>query len=169
MNERSRLDLAAKSPAVEIREVPPPARQTLPRVDSRVTPYVRPRKFPDGRVTLELHLPFCCFPAYRTDGKPSVLTALLPDHPIARGVPTSFLIPQEEMYDEPFHVPAPDEVVFEERWPTGEWFRSVMTWRLGGGRVVYVRPGHETFPVYTQPAPLRIVANAVNWLATSPG
>jgi trehalose utilization protein len=31
---------------------------------------------------------------------------------------------QTEMYDEPFHVPEPDEVIFEERWASGEWFRS---------------------------------------------
>ena len=30
------------------------------------------------------------------------------------------------MYDEPFHVPEPDEVILEERWAGGEWFRSGM-------------------------------------------
>ena len=41
-----------------------------------------------------------------------------------------------------------DEVIFEERWPTGEWFRSGMLWNIGGGKVFYFRPGHETFPVF---------------------
>ncbi len=72
------------------------------------------------------------------------------------------------MYDEPFHVPDPDEVIFEERWPTGEWFRSGMVWTIGKGRVFYFRPGHETFPVYKQPLPLKVITNAVRWLATGP-
>ena len=169
MNERSRLDAAKTAPTgAEVREVPPPQRQTLPKRDSRVTPYVEPRKFPDGSVRLDLHLPYCCFPSYRTDGKPSQVRVLKPDHPIAEGLPTSFEIPQEEMYDEPFHVPEPDEVVFEERWPTGEWFRSGMVWTIGKGRVFYFRPGHETFPVYKQAMPLKVVANAVHWLASNP-
>ena len=83
-------------------------------------------------------------------------------------LPSTFEIPKEEMYDEPFHVPDPDHVVFEERWPTGEWFRSGMLWKIGAGWVFYFRPGHETFPVYKQPLPLQVVTNAVNWLATGP-
>jgi len=168
MNERTRLDVARKFPgtAAEVRIVPPPQRSTMPKADSQVTPYVRERKFPDGRTTLDVHLPFCGFPAYRTDGRPSFVKVLEPDHPIARGVPSTFEIPREEMYDEPFHVPEPDEVILEERWPTGEWFRSGMLWTIGKGKVFYFRPGHETFPVYKQAEPLRIVANAVSWLAS---
>jgi trehalose utilization protein len=59
-------------------------------------------------------------------------------------------------------------VVIEERWATGEWFRAGMVWKLGKGRVFYFRPGHETYPTYTQEVPLRIVTNAVRWLATNP-
>lgn len=170
MNERTRTDVALAYPTAanhieEVTFIPPPRRNTLPRPDSRVTPYVRERRFPDGTAKLEVNLPFCCFPAYRNDGKPSYLTVLKPDHPIARGVPRSFEIPREEMYDEPFHVPAPDEVILEERWATGEWFRSGALWKIGKGRVFYFRPGHETYPTYKQEVPLRIVTNAVNWMA----
>ena len=69
------------------------------------------------------------------------------------------------MYDEPFHVPEPDEVILEERWAGGEWFRSGSLWKLGKGRVFYFRPGHETYPVFMQEAVLRILSNAVRWLA----
>ena len=86
-----------------------------------------------------------------------------PDRP---GHPPQFEVPQTEMYDEPFHVPEPDEVVLEECWASGEWFRSGMVWQLGEGRVFYFRPGHETYPVYKQPMPLRILTNAVRWLGT---
>ena len=111
-----------------------------------------------------IHLPYCCFPAYRGDGKPSRLRVLRPEHPIAAGIPAEFELPQTEMYDEPFHVPEPDEVILEERWASGEWFRSGAVWTLGRGRVFYFRPGHETFAIFKEPIPLKILANAVRWL-----
>ena len=92
---------------------------------------------------------------------------LAPDHPIVAGIPREFQIPQTEMYDEPFHVPEPDEVILEERWASGEWFRSGAIWKLGQGRVFYFRPGHETFPVFKAAIPLRILTNAVRWLGSS--
>ena len=153
MYERTRLDAAARPrPAggdrVEITYVPPPRRYTVPSADGRITPFVWWRKFPDGVTKATVHLPYCCFPAYRGDGKPSEVRVLKPDHPIADGVPRVFPIAQTEMYDEPFHVPEPDDVILEERWAGGEWFRSGAIWNLGRGRVFYFRPGHETFPVY---------------------
>lgn len=173
MNERSVTDLEkslpAGSPKPEIRLVPPPQRSTVPKRDARVTPYAEPRKFQDGSVKVDLHLPFCCFPAYRNDGKPSQLRVLKPEHPIVAGVPAVFEIEHEEMYDEPFHVPPPDEVILEERWGTGEWFRSGMLWKVGKGEVFYFRPGHETYPTYRQEWPLRVVTNATRWLARAQG
>jgi trehalose utilization protein len=171
MNERTRLDAVARLTAaagdrVELSYVPPPQRYTLPKADARITPYVWWRKYPDGVAKAEVHLPYCCFPAYRGDGKPSAMRVLLPDHPIAEGIPSKFQIPQTEMYDEPFHVPDPDEVVLEERWASGEWFRSGAIWKLGRGRVFYFRPGHETFPVFKQQIPLKILLNAVRWLGS---
>ena len=113
----------------------------------------------------KLTLPGCIFPAYRGDGAPSHVTTLLPDHPIAAGLPLKWDVTQTEMYDEPFHVPRPDAVVFEERWDKGEHFRSGCVWQVGKGRVFYFRPGHETFPVFQQAGPLRAVENAVRWAA----
>ncbi len=171
MNERTRLDFAEKlqtgaNDRVEITYVAPSPRYTVPKDDARLTPCVSWRKFPDGHKAATVYLPLCCFPAYRHDGKPSRMKVIQPDHPIARGVPPEFEIPQTEMYDEPFHVPEPDEVILEERWATGEWFRSGAIWKLGKGRVFYFRPGHETYPVFTQDLPLKILANAVRWLAS---
>ena len=169
MNERTRLDFAAKlerggNERVEVTYVAPSPRYAVPKTDSRLTPCVSWRKFPDGQSAATVYLPVCCFPAYRGDGKPSRVKALKPDHAIAKGVPAEFEIAQTEMYDEPFHVPEPDEVIFEERWATGEWFRSGAIWKLGKGRVFYFRPGHETYSVFTQGLPLQILANAVRWL-----
>lgn len=111
-----------------------------------------------------LSLPLCVFPAYRPDGAPSHVTTLLPRHPIAAGLPAKWDVAQTEMYDEPFHVPPPDAVIFEERWDKGEHFRSGCLWQVGKGRVFYFRPGHETYPIYKQAEPLRVVENAVRWL-----
>lgn len=113
----------------------------------------------------KLVLPKCAFPSWRGDGAPSHVTTLLPNHPIAAGLPEKWDIPHTEMYSEPFHVPAPDEVVFEEKWDKGEHFRSGCVWKIGKGRLFYFRPGHETFAVYQQPEPLRVMENASRWLA----
>ena len=116
----------------------------------------------------KLTLPQCVFPSYRADGAPGHLSTLLPQHPIAAGLPAQWDIPQTEMYGEPFHVPTPDEIVFEEKWDKGEHFRSGCVWQVGKGRVFYFRPGHETYPVFKQAEPLRVVENAVRWLSTAP-
>ncbi|MDB4863067.1 ThuA domain-containing protein [Pirellulaceae bacterium] len=156
------------SEQLDLKYVDPPRRYFAPDRDDLLTPRFYPRKFPNGRTELVIHWPNCCFPAYRNDGKPSTLYTIQPDHPIAQGIPLRFQLPSTEMYDEPFHVPEPDEVIFEERWPTGEWFRSGMIWNIGDGKVFYFRPGHETFPVYKQEVALNIIENAVRFLGKKP-
>jgi len=56
-------------------------------------------------------------------------------------------------------------VILEERWASGEWFRSGALWALGLGKVFYFRPGHETFGIYKETIPLKILTNAVRWLS----
>ncbi len=175
MRERARADaLAALVPAERATAVFVETNlfanfRTAPAYTTLRTPSVIYRKPPDQAVEIRLTLPNCCFPAYRPDGQPSHVRILLPDHPIARGVPLEFAIPQTEMYDEPFHVPEPDAVVFEERWKTGEWFRSGAVWNLGRGKIVYFRPGHELYPVFKNEHVLRIIENAVRWFGTEKG
>lgn len=101
---------------------------------------------------------------WRADAKPGHIQTLLPDHPIAKGLPSRWSIPQTEMYAEPFHVPEPDSVVFEETWELGERFRSGCTWAVGRGYVFYFRPGHETYPVFLQDENLKVIENAAAWL-----
>jgi trehalose utilization protein len=172
MYERTRLDaeksLKRDGAKVEIQYVEPPKRYTLSKTGDRLTPYTELRKFPDGSEKATVHLPYCCFPAYRTDGKSSQVRVLKRDHVIAKGLPEQFELPQTEMYAEPFHVPEPDEVILEERWASGEWFRSGMVWKLGKGHVFYFRPGHETYPVFKEKPVLQLLENAVRWLASKP-
>jgi trehalose utilization protein len=172
MYERTRLDAertlkSASGAKVEIAYIEPTKRYTVPKNTDRLTPYIDRRKFLDGTEKATVFLPYCCFPAYRADGKPSQIRILKPDHPIASGLPEKFEIPHTEMYAEHFHVPEPDEVLLEERWASGEWFRSGMVWTLGKGRIFYFRPGHETYPVYKEKIVLQIMENAVRWLGSS--
>ena len=142
-----------------------PKRFVVPKRNDPLTPSSKREMGADGKLHMQITLPCCVFPAFRADGKPSHVTTLLPDHPIARGIPKNWDIPQTEMYDESFHVPPPDEVVFEERWAGGEHFRSGCVWKIGRGKIFYFRPGHEIYPVYKQELPLRVIENACGWLA----
>ncbi len=169
MNERAIADALASLTPDERKtaktEVIRPEKYGQPGRNDPLTPTVDRQRAADGTLVLKINLPNCCFPAYRPDGKPGHIRVLLPKHPIVKGVPHEFDIPHTEMYDEPFHVPRPDEVVFEERWDAGERFRSGSVWQLGKGRVFYFRPGHETFDVFKQPDVLKILENAARWLA----
>ena len=84
-----------------------------------------------------------------------------------KGVPQKFEITSTEMYDEPFHIPEPDEVVFDERWETGEWFRSGAIWNIGKGQLFYFRPGHETYDVFDNQNVLKIIENSCFWMFDS--
>jgi trehalose utilization protein/predicted GH43/DUF377 family glycosyl hydrolase len=167
MQERAKTDA--------IRDVPEADRPTakweyvnespygkLVKEGDRLTPWVQKL---DGNVW-RLTLPQCVFPTWRADGKPSHVTTLKPKHPLAAGLPEKWDIPQTEMYGGAFHVPTPDEIVFREDWDKGERFSSGCVWKVGKGRVFYFRPGHETYPIFKQAEPLRVVENAVRWLGT---
>lgn len=172
MYERAREDALAKLKPEErakakLKEVYPKPFKAPKRGDP-ISPAAQYRRAADGHIEVTLKLPNCCFPSYRPDGKTSEVRTLLPRHPIARGIPARFTIPQTEAYDEPFHVPQPDAVIFEERWTPGERFRSGSLWKLGKGWVFYFRPGHETYPIFKQPIPLKILENAVRWLGSKP-
>lgn len=168
MYERTREDARRRyqdppnGPPVKFDFIPPGGR-FVPTADSIRTPaYYAMRR--GDQLTVRVDLPNCVFPAYRPDGKPSTVRVLNPDHPVTAGLPASFEIAQTEMYADPFHVPEPDEVLFEETWEAGESFRSGLIWKIGSGKIFYFRPGHETYPVYQQERPLQILSNAVKWL-----
>ncbi|MGH8247970.1 MAG: ThuA domain-containing protein [Gammaproteobacteria bacterium] len=96
---------------------------------------------------------------------PQTIKVLAPKHPVAKGI-KDFVIPQDEMYVNPFNVPPPDVKVLEGVWEGGEQQGSDgMIWNMGKGRVFYFRPGHETYPVFQQPEVQQVLKNAVKWLA----
>src|SRR6266567_4129183 len=106
----------------------------------------------------------CDLGGWREDGKPEFVKCVAPFHSIARGI-GDFMIPQTEMYNEPFKVPPPEMTIFYSSWESGEQFRSCNTWTIGKGRVVHFDPGHETYPIYCQEIPLKVIANCVLWCA----
>jgi len=137
---------------------------TAVKRETPLTPTWTSTKAADATTTLHINMPHCVFPAWRHDAKPGHITTLAKDHPIAAGLPEKWDVTKTEMYDEPFHVPAPDLQIFEEKWDAGEHFRSGMLWKVGQGNVFYFRPGHETYPVYLEALPLKVVENAAVWL-----
>ena len=163
MHERSKQDALKQIPEADRvagkYNFSAPLKRGSVKIDSPLTPRV---ELKDG--VWVLYPPICVFPSWRADAAPSHVTTLLPDHPIAKGLPLKWDVPQTEMYSEPFHVPKPDAVIFEEKWDKGEFFRSGCLWTVGKGQVFYFRPGHETYPVFKQPETVKVLENAVRFL-----
>lgn len=163
MQERAKQDALKQIPEAERAnakfDFSVPLKRANVKPDSPLTPSLE--KYGD---TWRLTPPGCIFPYWRADAAPSHVKTLLPDHPIAQGLPAAWDIAHTEMYNEPFHVPVPDAVIFEEKWDKGEHFRSGMLWQVGKGRVFYFRPGHEIYGVYKQAEPLKVLENAARWM-----
>jgi trehalose utilization protein len=104
-----------------------------------------------------------CSLKWREAGERERLWVVNRAHPIATGLGERVEVPATEMYGEPFTVPEPDETLFISWYEGGEVFRSGMTWRRGAGRIFYLGPGHETYPIYHQPEIRLILRNAVRW------
>ena len=107
-----------------------------------------------------------CDLRWRHDERETVWT-VAPGHPIAAGVPESFVIPEQEMYGEFFDVPPPEQLIFVSSFTGGEVFRSGCCWTRGRGRIFFFSPGHETNPVYHQREVQRVLVNAARWAAPS--
>ena len=147
-------------------------------VDDRWVQAVRDRVF-DGMGLIALHSslnskPFravigtsCRSAGYRHGGRELIWTASA-DHPITEGVPSPVIVPDSEMYCEPFDIAQLDEVVFISSFEGGEVFRSGVTFRRGRGKIFYFAPGHEEYPIYFDPIIRRVINNAIAWAAPSP-
>ena len=104
-----------------------------------------------------------CSLRWRDEGELERVWVCNPGHPIAQGVGPYFELEREEMYGEPFGVPAPEEQVFVSWFAGGEVFRSGCCYRRGNGKIFYFRPGHELFPTYHQAPVRQVLRNAVRW------
>jgi trehalose utilization protein len=106
-----------------------------------------------------------CTVNWREDGEKERLWVVTPEHPITAGLDRYFELPKEEMYGEPFEVPAPDELIFLSWFQGGEVFRSGAVYNRGRGKVFYFRPGHETFPTYYDENVQNVIANGIRYVA----
>lgn len=86
-----------------------------------------------------------------------------PNHPIAKGVDETFVLPEEEMYGERFDIPEPEEVIFMSWFSGGYVFRSGCTFKRGLGKIFYFRPGHEEFASFHNENVQKIIGNACEW------
>lgn len=106
-----------------------------------------------------------CGLKWREANEKERIWTIQPSHPIAEGVPETFVLEHHEMYGERFDIPEPDETVFISWYQGGEVFRSGCTFQRGHGRIFYFSPGHETYPIYHQPEVVRVIQNACRWAA----
>ena len=138
----------------------------MPKPDARPRQLHQFRRNDDGQIQLLVERPNCVFPRCCTPVQPSQVRIINKTHPITKGIPATFTIPETEMYDEPFHVPIPDEVILDETWRGGEYFRTGALWNLGQGTVFYFRPGDQQYAVYKVEPVLKILENAAIWLGS---
>jgi trehalose utilization protein len=106
-----------------------------------------------------------CDLRWRNEGERELVWTVEPSHPIAAGVRNPIVIEAQEMYGEPFAIPAPEELVFISSFAGGEVFRGGCTWTRGAGRIFYFSPGDQEYPVYHHPDIKRVLANGVEWAA----
>ena len=105
-----------------------------------------------------------CNLTWREYGEKERLWICNPAHPICDGLNPYIELEMEEMYGEPFQVPAPDETLFTSWFEGGETFRSGLLYKRGNGQIFYFRPGHEAYPTYHNQDIQRIIKNAVKFL-----
>lgn len=109
-----------------------------------------------------------CSLSWRNDGERELIWTVKPSHPIAEGVESPIVIPEQEMYGELFDIPEPDDLIFISSFSGGEVFRSGVTFTRGRGRIFYFSPGDQEYPVYHHPQIRKVIANGVEW-AAQPG
>lgn len=90
-----------------------------------------------------------CSLKWRNDGERELVWTVKPSHPIAAGVESPILIPQQEMYGELFDIPEPDDLIFISSFEGGEVFRSGVTFSRGKGRIFYFSPVTRSTPSTT--------------------
>lgn len=106
-----------------------------------------------------------CRLRWREVGEKERLWVVAPSHPIAKGLPETFVIPHQEMYGEPFDIPDDGKIIFMSWFEGGNVFRSGVAFQRDRGKVFYFSPGHETYPVYHDVNVQKVLANAIRWSA----
>lgn len=106
-----------------------------------------------------------CALRWREVGEKERVWVIDPSHPIAAGLPETFVIPNSEMYGERFDIPQDGHIVFMSWYEGGNVFRSGITFQRDQGKIFYFSPGHETYPIYYDSNVIQVIANAIRWAA----
>lgn len=106
-----------------------------------------------------------CLLHWRDVGEKERLWCVSPEHPIANGIPETFVIPHSEMYGERFDIPDDGKIIFMSWYEGGNVFRSGVTFQRDSGKIFYFSPGHEAYPIYHDENIQRIIGNAIRWAA----
>ena len=144
-----------------------------PEVDDALVERIVSRVYRDGMGFIAMHSAHHSKPFRRLvgstgdlswgDDQPEIVWNLLPQHPIAQGIPAKFFLELEEMYGEPFMIPPPDELVFASWFKNGNLFRSGLCYYRGCGKIFYFQPGHESCRSFHNPNVQRVLSNAIYW------
>lgn len=106
----------------------------------------------------------CKMSHWRHGGR-ELLWTVVPSHPVVEGLPNPIVVPEGEMYGEPFDIPAPDDLVLITAYEGGEVLRSACGWNRGRGKVFFLATGHEEHAIYRQPEIRRLLQNTVQFVA----
>ena len=106
-----------------------------------------------------------CRLLWREVGEKERLWVVDPGHPIAEGLPATFVVPHSEMYGEYFDIPQDGHIVFMSWYEGGNVFRSGVAFQRDRGKIFYFSPGHESYPIYHDPNIIKVLGNAVRWAA----
>ena len=106
-----------------------------------------------------------CNLTWREDGDRELVWVCDPSHPIVQGIGRFIHLEHEEAYGEPFGIPEPDKLVLIGNFEGGEVFRAGCCYRRENGKVFYFQPGHESYPTFKNPDVIRVLKNAVAWVA----
>lgn len=104
-----------------------------------------------------------CALRWREIGEKERVWVTAPTHPIANGLPETFVIPNTEMYGEPYDLPNDGKVVLMSWYEGGNVLRSGVAFERDNGKVFYFSPGHETLPIYHDANVQRVILNAIRW------
>ena len=90
-----------------------------------------------------------CDLRWRNDGERELVWTVAPSHPIAAGVPNPIEIEAQEMYGEPFAIPAPEELIFISASPAARSSAAAARGRAGRAGSSTSAPATRTIPSTT--------------------